>query len=306
MATDVVADPLDRSVAEQPGWAAVVVNFEAGPLLEACVRSLLADNSAGAVELVVVDNGSRDDSIAALVAAHPGVRVVNAPGNVGYARAANLGTAATKAPIVAVLNPDTAVEPGTAGALVARLRRESRLAACGPRLRNLDGSDYPSARTLPSIPVAIGHGVLGLWWPRNPFTIRYQQLDADPALPRLVDWVSGAAIWLRRGALDDVGGWDERYFMYLEDTDLCWRLRRAGWEVAYEPAGIVVHVQGASASRRPYRMLLEHHRSAWRFARARLTGARAVLLPFAAVYFVARAVMATADHAWRSRSRAAG
>ena len=289
-----------------------MVNYEAGPLLAACVQSLLADNSAGAVDLVVVDNDSRDDSIAALVAAHPGVRVVRAPGNVGYARAANLGTAATKAPIVAVLNPDTVVEPGTAGALVSRLQRESRLAACGPRLRNLDGSDYPSARTLPSIPVAIGHGLLGLWWPRNPFTIRYRQLDADPALPRLVDWVSGAAIWLRRGALDDVGGWDERYFMYLEDTDLCWRLRSAGWEVAYEPAGIVVHVQGASASRRPYRMLLEHHRSAWRFARARFTGARAVLLPFAAVYFSARAVMAMTDHAWRasrsraSRSRAAG
>jgi GT2 family glycosyltransferase len=112
---------------------------------------------------------------------------------------------------------------------------------------------------------------------------------------------------LRRRALDDVGGWDERYFMYLEDTDLCWRLRGAAWEVAYEPAGVVVHVQGASASRRPYRMLLEHHRSAWRFARSRLTGPRAVLLPFAALYFSVRAVLAITDHAWRSsRSQAPG
>jgi N-acetylglucosaminyl-diphospho-decaprenol L-rhamnosyltransferase len=205
------------------------------------------------------------------------------------------------------MNPDTVVEPGTAGALVSRLEREPRLAVCGPRLRNPDGSDYPSARTLPSIPVAIGHGLLGLWWPTNRFTTRYRQLDADPAAPRLVDWVSGAAIWLRRRALDDVGGWDERYFMYLEDTDLCWRLRNSGWEVAYEPAGVVMHVQGVSASRRPYRMLLEHHRSAWRFARARFTGIRVVLLPFAAVYFSGRAVMAMSYHAWRaSRSRAAG
>jgi GT2 family glycosyltransferase len=285
----------------------VVVNFEAGPLLVECVTSVLADTSAGPMELVVVDNASRDDSIATLAAAHPDVRVVRSPGNVGYARAANLGTAVTKAPVVAVLNPDTVMEPGTAGALVSRLEGESRLAACGPRLHNPDGSDYPSARTMPSVPVAIGHGLLGMWWPTNPFTARYRQLDADPALPRLVDWVSGAAIWLRRRALDDVGGWDERYFMYLEDTDLCWRLRDAGWEVAYEPAGVVVHVQGASASRRPYRMLLEHHRSAWRFARARFTGKRVVLLPFVAVYFSARAAMATADHAWRSsRSRAAG
>ena len=123
-------------------------------------------------------------------------------------------------------------------------RDEPRLAACGPRLLNLDGSDYPSARTFPSVPIAIGHGLLGLWWPRNPFTVRYRQLDADPAAPRIVDWVSGAAVWLRRSALDEVGGWDERYFMYLEDTDLCWRLRRAGWEVAYEPSAVVVHAQG--------------------------------------------------------------
>jgi N-acetylglucosaminyl-diphospho-decaprenol L-rhamnosyltransferase len=300
LATEGATGPRAGSAGEVPRWAAVVVNFESGPLLGACVRSLLSDTSAGAAELVVVDNGSHDDSIAELEATHPGVRVVHSPGNVGYARAANLGTAVTQAPIVAVINPDTIVEPGAAVALVARLERESRLAACGPRLRNPDGSDYPSARSLPSIPVAIGHGLLGLWWPKNRFTARYRQLDADPGLPRLVDWVSGAAIWLRRSALDEVGGWDERYFMYLEDTDLCWRLRRAGWEIAYEPGGIVVHVQGASASRRPYRMLLEHHRSAWRFARARLTGPRAVLLPFAFVFFSVRALLAMTDHAWRS------
>jgi GT2 family glycosyltransferase len=297
----------DQVRADLPRWAAVVVNFETGPLLVECIRSVLADSSAGPVELVVVDNRSRDDSLAVLFAAYPDVRVVRAPGNVGYARAANIGAASTKAPIVAVMNADTVLEPGTAGALVSRLEHESRLAACGPRIHNLDGSDYPGARTLPSIPVAIGHGLLGMWWPRNRFTVRYRQLDADPEVPRLVDWVSGAAIWLRRRALDDIGGWDERYFMYLEDTDLCWRLRKSGWEIAYEPAGVVLHVQGASASRRPYRMLLEHHRSAWRFARARFTGVRAVLLPFAAVFFSLRAVLAMTDHAWRSsRSRAGG
>ncbi len=261
---------------------------------------MLADSSAGPVELVVVDNGSRDGSVDELLAAFPDVLVIRAPGNVGYARGANLGTAVTKAPIIAVLNPDTVVEAGAAGAMLDRLAGEPRLAACGPRLRNLDGTDYPSARTFPSVPIAIGHGLLGLWWPTNPFTVKYRQLDADPSVPRLVDWVSGAALWLRRSALDEVGGWDERYFMYLEDTDLCWRLRRAGWEVAYEPTAVVVHAQGVSASRRPYRMLLEHHRSAWRFAKVRLTGPRAVLLPFAAVYFAVRAVLAMAEHAWRS------
>jgi N-acetylglucosaminyl-diphospho-decaprenol L-rhamnosyltransferase len=283
----------------QPTWAAVVVNYEAGPLLADCVRSVLADVSAGDAELVVVDNGSADGSVDLLRAAFPGVRVVASPGNVGYARAANLGIAATRAPVVAVLNPDLTIEPGTAKAMLARFDAEPALGACGPCVRNPDDSVYPSARTSPSLALAVAHGVFGLWWPTNPFTARYRQLDADPARPRSVDWVSGAAIWLRRTALDAVGGWDERYFMYVEDLDLCWRLRRAGYDVAYEPAGAVTHVQGAITARHPYRMLLQHHRSAWRFARRRLSGPRAVLLPAAAVYLAVRAVLAMAEHAWR-------
>jgi N-acetylglucosaminyl-diphospho-decaprenol L-rhamnosyltransferase len=282
--------------------AAVVVNYEAGSLLAECVHSVLADSSAGAVELVVVDNGSVDGSVDAMLAANPGVHVITAPGNVGYARAANLGIAATRAPIVAVLNADLTMEPGTAKAMSARFDEEPALGACGPRIRNVDGSDYPSARRSPSVALAVAHGLLGLWWRRNPFTARYRELDADPSQPRSVDWVSGAAVWLRRDALDVVGGWDERYFMYVEDLDLCWRLRRSGFAVAYEPAGAVTHVQGASTSRTPYRMLAQHHRSAWRFAQRRLTGARAVLLPFAALYLAVRCALAMAEHAWRASS----
>jgi N-acetylglucosaminyl-diphospho-decaprenol L-rhamnosyltransferase len=281
-------------------WAAVVVNYRAGALLTDCVRSLLTDSSAGEVELVVVDNGSDDGSVEALRHAVPGAQVIRSPGNVGYARAANLGIAATRAPIVAVLNPDLTMEPGTAKAMLARFDEEPALGACGPRIRNVDGSDYPSARRSPTVALAVAHGLLGLWWPTNPFTARYRELDADPSQPRSVDWVSGAAVWLRRGALDAVGGWDERYFMYMEDLDLCWRLRRSGFDVAYEPAGAVTHVQGASTSRRPYRMLVQHHRSAWRFARRRLSGVGVVLLPFAAVYLVTRCVLAMAEHAWHA------
>jgi N-acetylglucosaminyl-diphospho-decaprenol L-rhamnosyltransferase len=261
------------------------------------VQSLRTDTSAGDVDIVVVDNGSKDGSVSALRAAVPDVRVVRSPGNVGYARAANLGIAASRAPLVAVLNPDTRVDPGTAGVLVERLESQPRVGACGPRILNADGSVYPSARRVPSVPVAIGHGILGLWWPTNPFTARYRELDADSSRPRLVDWVSGAAIWLRRDALDAVGGWDERYFMYMEDVDLCWRLRRAGWEIAFEPAAEVEHLQGAFTARRPYRMLLEHHRSAWKFAQRRFVGARAALLPPAAIYLSFRCALAMAAHA---------
>lgn len=276
--------------------AGVVVNYNAGAALLACVESIMADTTVGPAEVVVVDNESGDGSVEALERAHPEVTVVRAGENLGYARAANLGIAATGAAVTAVLNPDTVVRPGTAAALLARFEAEPDLGAVGPQLRNPDGSVYPSARTLPSLLVAVGHGLLFFVWPGNPFTRRYRQTDVDPAWPRDVDWVSGAAVWLRRAALDDVGGWDERYFMYVEDVDLCWRLRRAGWRVAYEPAGVVDHLLGVSTARAPYRMIAEHHRSLLRFAARRFTGPKRVLLGPAAAFLALRALLAMAHH----------
>jgi N-acetylglucosaminyl-diphospho-decaprenol L-rhamnosyltransferase len=275
-------------VTTPPRWAAVVVNYDAGPLLSTCVESLLADTSAGPPEVVVVDNRSRDGSLQALRDRHLDVAIVDAGANLGYAGAANRGIAATTGPIVAVCNPDLRVEPGAAAALVGRLDAEPDLGAVGPRILEPDGAVYPSARRVPTTLDAVGQGTFGRIWHRNPFTRRYRELDADPAAARDVDWVSGAAMWLRRAALEQVGGWDERYFMYVEDVDLCWALRRAGWRVAYEPGGTVVHVQGVSTNRHPYRMIVAHHRSLLRFASKRWHGWRRVLLAPAALYLTAR------------------
>ena len=282
-------------------WAAVVVNYESGPLLTSCVRSLLADPSAGEPELVVVDNGSRDGSVAMLTRELPTVRVLESGTNLGYAGGANRGVAATHAPIVAVLNSDVEVTPGCAAALVARLDSEADLAAVGPVIRNPDGSQYPSARTDPSPLDAVGHALLGVTRPSNRFTRRYRQLDVDPALPRDVDWLSGAAVWLRRSALQSVGGWDEHYFMYMEEVDLCRRLRRLGWRVAYEPGGAVMHVQAVSTDRHPYRMIVRHHRSAYRYAAKRWHGVRRLLLVPAALLLCVRAGLAIAARALGAR-----
>jgi N-acetylglucosaminyl-diphospho-decaprenol L-rhamnosyltransferase len=288
-------------VSAQPTWAAVVVNYEAGDLLGNCVASLLADDSAGPAEVVVVDNGSRDGSVSRMQAAYPGVAVVVPGHNLGYAGAANIGIAATTAPVVVVCNADLEVEHGTAAAALARFAAESDLAALGPRIVNPDGTQYPSARREPGMVDSIGHALFGMVAPRNRFTRRYRELDADPERPRDVDWVSGAMLFLRRAALTSVGGWDERYFMYLEDVDLCWRLRRLGWRVAYEPGGRAIHLQGASTARAPYRMIVEHHRSAFRFAARRWQGARRLLLVPAAVVLAVRAAVEMAARALGAR-----
>lgn len=285
-----------------PGWAAVVVNHDAGGHLAECVAALFAE---GAAPVVVVDNASSDDSLDLLEASDDRAEIVRSPENLGYAGGANLGVeraAAADVDVVAVFNPDALLQPGSSAAVLERFA-DPEVAAVGPRIYDSTGDTYPSARTVPSALDAAGHGLLGLVRPDNAFTRRYRQLDLDPGRARDVDWVSGAAVWLRRQALDEVGGWDAGYFMYVEDVDLCWRLRRSGWRVVYEPGGAVVHVQGVSTRHHPYRMLAAHHRSLFRFATKRYRGARRLLLVPAAAVLTVRAVATMALHLTRSRLR---
>ncbi len=273
--------------------AAVVVNYESGPALARCVADLRA---AGLAELVVVDNGSTDGSLAAAVAAVPDLDVVVPGRNLGYGAAVNRGVAATTAPYILVCNPDLEVPVDAVGALVEALDSDPGCALAGPLIRTPEGGRYPSARRFPSMVDAAGHALLGLFVPDNRFTRNYQrsELDGAPTEVRAVEWVSGACFLVRRPALEGVGGFDESYFMYAEDVDLCWRLGRAGWSIAYAPAAEVTHLQGRSTDRHPYRMILEHHRSLLRFAARSSTGWRKALLPLVTIGVAIRAGLASA------------
>ena len=243
--------------------AGVIVNFNTKPHLLRCVASLLEER----VEpVVVVDNGSTDGSEAALAQDFPGVKWIPMGANIGYGAAANQGAAVTGAKYLLVSNPDVVVDPGAIEALVALLERRTDVAAVGPLIVDATGQLYPSARRFPNLAEAVGHAIVGQFWPGNPFSRRYTMAEWDHGRAREVDWVSGSCFLARREAWEAVGGFDSSYFMYMEDVDLCWRLRKAGWEVAYEPLARVTHVQGVSADRHPYRMLLAHHVSMWRFA----------------------------------------
>ena len=210
--------------------------------------------------------------------------------NLGYGTAADLGAncPAAKGADLLVCNPDVVLRPGAVAALRRRLDEEPQLGLVGPRIHNTDGSLYPSARRFPSLLDALGHGLVGQFWPGNPWSRRYTMADWDHAERRDVDWVSGSCFLARREAWDSVGGFDRAYFMYMEDVDLCWRARQGGWSVGYEPSSEVLHVQGASAGRRPYRMLLAHHTSMWRFAWRTTARDRRWVLPAVLVGLVVR------------------
>ncbi len=242
------------------------------------VASLPADH----VERVVVDAGSTDGTVAALHAAHPDVAVRSLT-NVGFGRAANVGIRATDAPIVVVANADVRFTPGALETLRRRFHDDAEVAAIGPRVVYPDGRIQASARRHPDVPTAIGHALLGRIAPSNRWTRRYHERDADPDRPRDVDWLSGCALALRRSAVDEIGGFDPGYFLYVEDVDLGQRLREAGWRVRYEPAAEVSHGVGASTGQRRLWALTVHAASLDRYLAARLRGTARLLRPLVPV-----------------------
>jgi len=291
-----VSLPATVSVAERV--SAVVVNHEAGDALLECVASLRAE---GVGEVIVVDNASSDGSAEALMAVDGKVRLVQTGANLGYGAAANRGIEVSARGLVLVSNSDVSVHGGALSALVEALDADPALAIAGPRILEPDGTRYPSARRFPSLLDAVGHAVLGDLVPTNRFTRRYRlgYLDVDDVTD--VDWVSGACFLARRRTLDELQGFDESYFMYAEDTVLCWRARRAGWGVVFVPDAAVTHLQGVSTARRPYRMLVAHHRSVFRFAARTERGWRRLALPATALFLGLRLAVMCARQALRAR-----
>jgi N-acetylglucosaminyl-diphospho-decaprenol L-rhamnosyltransferase len=260
--------------------AVVIVNYNAGAFLGRCLSSAEAAGGDISVDVVVVDNASRDDSARAAAGVHSEMTLIENPDNRGFATAANQGIAASDAPFVFLLNPDAEITGGTLAALVKLAREQPRTGAVGCLVRNPDGTNQPSARRVPGLFESLMHAFLGPFFPGNRWSRSYTMAGWDRASEREVEWISGSAMLLRREALDEVGGFDEGYFMYVEDVDLCTRLRSAGWKVLFSPEVEVVHEIGVSARGQSRRMAFAHSASIYRyFEKHRARGAGALLKP---------------------------
>lgn len=258
---------------------AVLVNFNGGYSLCAAIASLRRE---GVKDIVCVDNGSSDGSWEALAAEDPDVTILHLA-NLGFGKGVNRGVIELHTPYVMSLNPDATLEPGALATMRSVLETRPEVAVVGPRTVGIDGVFYPSARRFPRLGDAIGHALVGMITKKNPWSRRYLRRDESSSKEGVVDWVSGSAMLLRRSAFDAVGGFCPEYFMYLEDTDLCWQFRKHGWQVWYEPAATVVHEGGTSTSKVPLKMAAAHHRSALRFAVRTTTGLGRLFLPVIAV-----------------------
>ncbi len=257
--------------------SAVVVGYHSREALGECLRSLRTN---GVESMVVVENS--DDDLTGIELS--GARVVRPGVNLGYGRGVNRGAALVGGEYLIVSNPDVVVHDGAVSALRRVLDDEPTVGIVGPRIRRTDGTVYPSQRVFPSMWLAAAHALLAPFWPENPATRRYRAPRSDGG----VDWVSGAFFVVRRQAFEEVGGFDERYFMFAEDMDLCWRLQRAGWRVRASDDAEVTHVEGVSRASAGRRMVIAHHLSALRFEAQTSTGLRRVFVPLAAVVLMLR------------------
>jgi N-acetylglucosaminyl-diphospho-decaprenol L-rhamnosyltransferase len=248
-----------------PELSIVVVNWNTRQLLAECLASLYQHPPACSFDIWVVDNASTDGSVEMLRQRYPEVHLIANAENLGFARANNQAMAQSAGRYVLLFNSDAAATPEALEALVGLAQAQPRAAIVGARLLNPDGSFQAAYTAFPTlwreflILTGLGRLVHGRWYPSaGP--------ESSPA-PREVDYVEGACLLVARQAILAVGRMDEGYFMYAEEVDWCMAMKRAGWQVWYQPRAEVIHHGGASSRRRRPQREADLYRSRVRFFR---------------------------------------
>jgi GT2 family glycosyltransferase len=249
-----------RNEDPSPRLSIIIVTYNSRGDLDRCLQALTTAPPAIAHEIVIVDNASTDGTATYARERWPGVTVIDAGGNLGFARANNVGIRRTTGELVLLLNPDTVVPPGAIQALVGALDDDARVAIAGPRIVDANGRAELSFGPMISPFAELRQKVLVVGndrgWP--PMTSVVERLTRRR---RSVDWVSGACLLIRRADLEAVGLLDERFFMYTEDVDLGAAVRARGRVVLFTPDAHIVHLRGRSVATARARTNVQYRRS---------------------------------------------
>ncbi len=257
-------------VQNAPLCSVIIVNFNAGKLLTDCVCSVLVATTP--VEVLVADNGSSDDSLDRLrrQVSDARLHVIENHANLGFARGSNIALAQAQGEYLLFLNPDCTIEADTIECMIEHSRKLPEAGMMGCLIRNEDGSEQAGARRRVPTPWRAMVRFLGLTslFPHSP---RFRDLNMHelplPEKPVEVEAISGAFMFVRRDALEDVGPLDEGYFLHCEDLDWCMRFRQKGWKVMFVPDVEVVHAKGGCSTDRHLRVEWHKHCGMVRFYR---------------------------------------
>ncbi len=269
----------------RPDLSVIIVSWNVRELLRACLRSVVGGQESGvrsqgperlspvpcplSLEIIVIDNASSDGSAAMVADEFPDVELIANSENFGFTRGNNQGLASAQGRYILFLNPDTVVAGDALRTMITYMDAHPQVGASGPRLFYADGTPQSSRRRFPTLATALFESTPLAWhWPDslNPWARRYRMeegqglegfehreaQDRDPADPvasaaEEVDWLVGAALLVRREVLEQIGGFDEGYFMYSEELDWCRRAKGAGWHIVYLPSARIVHYEGKSS-----------------------------------------------------------
>ena len=232
-----------------PDISIIILSWNVRALLRACLRSLpLVDPQT---EIIVVDSASSDGTPAMVASEFPTARLIASSENLGYTRGNNLGLRAAAGRYLFILNPDTEVQGDALAQMAAYMEAHPQVGVLGPQLRFADGSVQSSRRRFPSFSVSLLESTWLQPLAGGRLLNRYHAREVRDDDIAEVDWVTGAAMFVRRAAYDQVGGFDEQFFMYSEELDWCRRLKTAGWKVVYFPPARIVHHEAQSAAQVP-------------------------------------------------------
>ncbi len=225
-----------------------IVTYNSSPLLRSCLDSLRAQTLAGDFEVIVVDNASRDDSIAIIRTEYPEVNLITSETNLGFGNANNMALTLAQGRYLVLLNPDAQLPPDTLERALKHMEDNTDAGMGGGLLQDTQGAWQPSARLFPSLlNDTLTLSGLANRYPESRFFGRFDRSWADPLKMTPVNWVPGAFAILRRSLVEQIGLFDPRFFLYYEEVDLCRRIYQAGFKVYYWPDLVITHVGGASS-----------------------------------------------------------
>jgi len=255
-----------------------IVTHNSARMIYQCLESILNCEYPFAYEVFVVDNCSLDETAADLQQRFPQVQLVRNTRNVGYARANNQAIRRSRGEYILIVNPDIVVRQGTLEKMLDYMKSHPEAGVAGCQLFYPSGELQLSCRRFPTLTTFLLRGSrIGDLFPHIPFLEQYLLQNEDHCRDLDVDWCLGSCLLIRRKALDEAGLLDERFFLYYEDIDLCFRIKQKGWKVAYVAgAEMVHHYHRLSASLLPNRYTVHHLKSAlyffWKFRQERKRG----------------------------------